>query len=115
MSDYNGQPASNTADGQDLTASTRAMTQDLAKHAEALLDSTATMTHDGIAAIRTRLDDSLKATRAQIDHAQKYAMDKGREAASATDHYVHERPWQAIAAAAAVGLVIGLFMRRSRH
>lgn len=116
MSDLNRQQDSTVrADGADFAATTREATRDLAHHAEALLEGTSTMTHDGIAALRTRLDDSLKATKAQIDHAQQYALEKGREAASATDTYVHERPWQAIAAAATLGLAIGFFLRRSRR
>ena len=39
-------------------------------------------------------------------------MDRAKDAAKATDDYVHENPWQAIGIAAAVGLVAGLLMSR---
>jgi ElaB/YqjD/DUF883 family membrane-anchored ribosome-binding protein len=44
--------------------------------------------------------------------AQAALLVKTKEAARATDVYVHENPWRAIGAAAGVGLVIGLLIGR---
>jgi ElaB/YqjD/DUF883 family membrane-anchored ribosome-binding protein len=40
------------------------------------------------------------------------AVDRARDAARATDDYVHDNPWQAVGAAAAVGFVVGMLMTR---
>jgi ElaB/YqjD/DUF883 family membrane-anchored ribosome-binding protein len=39
-------------------------------------------------------------------------MDQARDAARATDDYVHDNPWQAIGVAAAVGFLVGLVISR---
>ena len=39
-------------------------------------------------------------------------MDRAKDAARATDDYVHDNPWQAIGVAAVVGFVAGLLMNR---
>jgi ElaB/YqjD/DUF883 family membrane-anchored ribosome-binding protein len=40
------------------------------------------------------------------------AADRAKEAARATDDYVHDHPWQMVGVAAAVGFVAGLLMNR---
>jgi ElaB/YqjD/DUF883 family membrane-anchored ribosome-binding protein len=37
---------------------------------------------------------------------------RAKAAATATDDYVHEKPWQAIGVAAAVGLALGVLIGR---
>jgi ElaB/YqjD/DUF883 family membrane-anchored ribosome-binding protein len=39
-------------------------------------------------------------------------VDRTREAARATDEFVHDRPWTAVGVAAGVGLIIGLLIGR---
>ena len=38
--------------------------------------------------------------------------DKAREAARATDDFVHEEPWKAVGVAAALGLALGVLIGR---
>ena len=40
--------------------------------------------------------------------AEHAMMERTKEAARATDEYVHDHPWQAVGVAAGVGLVIGV-------
>jgi ElaB/YqjD/DUF883 family membrane-anchored ribosome-binding protein len=40
-------------------------------------------------------------------------LDKSKEYADVADDYVRENPWSAVGMAAAVGLVLGLLIRRS--
>ena len=46
-----------------------------------------------------------KYTWRDIQHA---VVSKTREAATTTDHYVHENPWQVVGIAAGLGFVLGL-------
>ena len=79
----------------------------LATHAQDLLQATASYSGDGVAAARERLLETLGDARDQMKGAQEYAIDQTRRAAKATDEFVHERPWQSIAGAFLVGMLLG--------
>ena len=79
----------------------------LAVHAQDLLRATASFSGDGVSAAREKLMESIKDAGDQIKEAQEFAMDQTRRAAQATDNFVHARPWQSIAAALLVGMLLG--------
>lgn len=87
----------------------------LASHAEELLRATTSMTGDNIREAREQLDASLRQARSHLDEAQARAMERTRAAVGATVHYVRERPYQTLAAAAVVGLIVGLAVTASRR
>lgn len=89
--------------------------RELATHAEELMHSTAAISGEGVAALRGKLTNSLRSAREQIDHVQYEATRRGRVAVQATDLWVHEKPWQAIALASLIGLTIGFLSRGRRH
>ncbi len=64
------------------------------------------------AELRERALGQLKALREKLQDAQDTVLTKGKAAARATDDYVHDHPWKAIAAAAAAGVVVGLLLNR---
>jgi len=110
MNEHNSQSnISDTADG--LARSAR----DLAAHAEELLHSTASISNEGVAAVRKKLTESLRQAREQIASAQGYAMERGKQAVTATDDYVHANPWQAISAAVLFGAILGFMSRSPRR
>ncbi len=39
-------------------------------------------------------------------------MERSKEAARATDEYVHDHPWQAVGVAAGVGFLLGMLIAR---
>lgn len=80
--------------------------------AEELLSLTSSQTGDKVAELRVRMADNLRAARYKLEDAEAAIRDKAREAARATDDYVHENPWRSIGVAAGVGLVIGLLIGR---
>lgn len=80
--------------------------------AEALLKATAGQGGDKIAELRGRVEESLKVAKARMAEAQTALVTRTKEAAKATDEYVHEHPWKAMGVAAGVGLVIGLLIGR---
>ena len=80
--------------------------------AEALLQATAAQTGDRIEGVRTRAAESLKKARHRLAEIEQDTMREVREAASATDDYVHQNPWAAVGIAVGVGLVVGLLVGR---
>ena len=61
---------------------------------------------------RSLLAENLRAARLKLEDVDAAIRDKAREAARATDDYVHENPWRSIGVAAGAGLVIGLLIGR---
>ena len=80
--------------------------------AEELLRATAGQAGDKVAAARARAEESIDAAKTRIAQAGYAAAAQTREAAKATDTYVHDNPWTAIGVAAAVGIVIGVLLTR---
>jgi len=80
--------------------------------AEDLLKATAAQQGEKINAVRTRVEGSLVAARSWVVELEQAAEKKAKEAAKATDAYVHENPWQAVAIAAGIGVIFGALARR---
>ena len=57
---------------------------------------------------------SLRATRETLHETQDIVLEQGRRAARLTDDYVHDNPWQAVAAAGLAGLLLGLVLSGRR-
>jgi ElaB/YqjD/DUF883 family membrane-anchored ribosome-binding protein len=82
--------------------------------AEELLRATADQAGEKVNAARERIQDSLVAAKARMAVTQEAMLEKTRQAARATDDYVHENPWRAVGIAAGVGLVVGMLISRGR-
>ena len=82
--------------------------------AEELLKATAGQAGDKVSAARERIQESLSAARTRLSKAQEAMLEKTKQAARATDEYVHENPWRAVGIAAGVGLVVGMLISRGR-
>ena len=80
--------------------------------AEELLRATAGQAGEKVGAARARAEQSIDAAKTRIAQAGYAAAAQTREAAKATDTYVHDNPWTAIGVAAAVGIVIGVLLAR---
>ncbi len=80
--------------------------------AEALLKATVNTGGEKIAEIRAKAEESLGVAKARMADAQEVMLDKTKEAAKATDAYVHENPWRSVGLAASIGVVIGLLIGR---
>ncbi len=81
-------------------------------NAERLLREAADASGDKASELRERAMHALDRTRHGMHDAQDVFVDRSRRAARATDEYIHDKPWQAVAAAGLVGLVIGALMCR---
>lgn len=60
----------------------------------------------------TKLQQSFDVARTKLAEASATAKETAKQAAAKTDEYVHEHPWQAIGAGAAVGILIGILIAR---
>jgi len=80
--------------------------------AEVLLRETASQAGEKISAAREKVQDSLDRAKAGLENIEEVVIDTGKQAARATDEYVHDHPWRAVGIAAAAGLVIGLLISR---
>jgi ElaB/YqjD/DUF883 family membrane-anchored ribosome-binding protein len=80
--------------------------------AEDMLRRAAGETGDKARDLRSQVEAKLLTAKLRLQELQGQAMDQARDAARATDDYVHDNPWQAIGVAAAVGFLVGLVISR---
>lgn len=82
--------------------------------AEELLRATASQTGEKVAVARERIEENLVVAKERLLVAERAVLEKGKQAATATDEYVHDNPWQAVGIAAGVGMLIGMLISRGR-
>lgn len=63
-------------------------------------------------AVGAKLGETLEEARLKVGDAQALIVENTKEAARATDQYVHEHPWKSIGIAAGIGLFLGLLISR---
>jgi ElaB/YqjD/DUF883 family membrane-anchored ribosome-binding protein len=81
--------------------------------AEELLRATTNQAGEKIAVARQRIEQSLVEGKRALADAEQIVLDRSKEYAETAEDYVRENPWAAVGIAAGVGLLFGLFMRRS--
>lgn len=79
---------------------------------DSLVSATASKSEGEATALRERIRDQLDSARERMASVQQAAVAQAKDAAHATDNYVHEHPWQSIGAAAALGLALGVLIGR---
>jgi ElaB/YqjD/DUF883 family membrane-anchored ribosome-binding protein len=80
--------------------------------AEALLQATVDQGDEKMEAARAKARESLRLVGARLVQTQDSLLVRSQEAIKATQLYVHEKPWSALAIAGGVGLLAGLILRR---
>lgn len=80
--------------------------------AEEILRATAGAAGEKMTEMREKMEARLRDAKLRLADAEAIFMDKAKAAANATDDFVHERPWQAVGVAAAIGLAIGVLIGR---
>ena len=76
------------------------------------IQSTVNDVKDELDSITSQIEEGVRQGKYTLQELQSAVMDKTKEAARATDEYVHDHPWTTVGVAAGVGLVIGLLLRR---
>ncbi|MDN3987233.1 DUF883 family protein [Zwartia vadi] len=80
--------------------------------AEGFLREAASASGDQAQALRAKAVESLQATREALHDTKVSVLRESRRVAREADEYVHDNPWQAIAAAGVIGLLIGVLISR---
>ena len=80
--------------------------------AEEILRATAGTAGEKVAELRERIGVRLRDAKERLQDAEAALLDKTKACARATDDFVHEQPWKAVGAAAALGLALGVLIGR---
>ncbi|SHH26779.1 YqjD family protein [Massilia sp. CF038] len=80
--------------------------------AEAWLRNGSHLTGEELQAAKAKFERTLSSAKADLIRLEETVVAKTKEAAKATDEYVHENPWKAVGIGAAAGLVIGMLIAR---
>lgn len=80
--------------------------------AEAILRATAGQTGEEVAELRATMTAKLANAKARLVAVEEAVVEKARQAALATDEYVHDNPWQSVIIAGGVGFLIGYLVSR---
>jgi ElaB/YqjD/DUF883 family membrane-anchored ribosome-binding protein len=80
--------------------------------AEAWLRNGGQLTGEELKAAKAKFEQTLSAAKEGLAEYQQTVVEKTKEAARATDEYVHENPWKSVGLGAAVGVVIGMLIAR---
>jgi ElaB/YqjD/DUF883 family membrane-anchored ribosome-binding protein len=70
------------------------------------------LTGEDLKAAKEKFERTLSSAKADLLHYQEVVVEKTKEAAKATDEYVHENPWRSIAIGAGIGLLVGVAIAR---
>lgn len=79
---------------------------------EELLKATAGQAGEKIQSARAHVEETLRSAKARMEDLEHIAVEKVKDAAKATDKYVHDNPWPSIGIAAGVGLIVGWLLGR---
>jgi len=82
--------------------------------AEAVLSATAGQTGEKVAELRASLTAKIADAKVKLVAAEQAVVEKAKQAAKATDEYVHENPWQSVIIAGGVGFLIGYLISSRR-
>lgn len=84
----------------------------LVRDAQSLLTAAASLTGEKAEEMRGRGMQLLDVALGKASTVQGQALVKGKELAHTADVYVKDNPWRTIAAAASVGLLVGVILGR---
>jgi ElaB/YqjD/DUF883 family membrane-anchored ribosome-binding protein len=80
--------------------------------AETWLRNAATANSEDLGMVKAKFEDTLRTAKRDLLKLEDSMLARGKMAAQATDHYVHDNPWKAVAAGAAVGVIVGMLIAR---
>lgn len=82
--------------------------------AQDLIDTTGDQVDDRFKVAREKLKVALQNAKSELPKVTKKAVEKSKHAAHVTDEYVGGNPWKAVGVAAAIGLLAGIVIGRSK-
>lgn len=82
---------------------------------ERLIRETASLSGDDLARAKTKLNQRINLAKQSINNASSSLMDEARKTATATNDYVHDKPWAVIGAGALVSFMLGILIGQNKH
>jgi ElaB/YqjD/DUF883 family membrane-anchored ribosome-binding protein len=80
--------------------------------AEAWLRQGGHLSGDELKAAKAKFERTLINAKDDLIRLEQSVVEKTRDAAKATDEYVHENPWKAVTIGATIGLLVGVIISR---
>jgi ElaB/YqjD/DUF883 family membrane-anchored ribosome-binding protein len=81
---------------------------------EDLLKATTNLTGEDLQKAKAKLNERIAAAKESATEMGETVINRARKTAETTNTYVHEQPWNAVGASAAIGLLLGYLLAR-RH
>ena len=79
---------------------------------EDLIKATTSLTGEDLARATAKLSERVTAAKESVEEMSGAIAQQARKTAADTNDYVHEQPWQAIGAAAAIAFLLGFVLSR---
>lgn len=79
---------------------------------EDLIKATTNLTGDELQRAKAKLNQRIESAKNSMEGMGETIVNHARKTAESTNTYVHEQPWTAIGASAAVGLLLGYLLAR---
>lgn len=86
--------------------------QNFVSDIEDLIKETSTSTGEELSRAKDKLSKRLAEAKESVKDVGADIAQRGRNAATVTNEYVHEQPWKVIGASAAIGLLVGFALTR---
>jgi ElaB/YqjD/DUF883 family membrane-anchored ribosome-binding protein len=80
--------------------------------AQEMLQRAAAETGEKARDLRAQVETKLLHARLRLQELEGDTVDRARDAARATDDYVHDHPWMSITISAVIGLLLGMLLSR---
>ncbi|MGO4891251.1 DUF883 family protein [Flavobacterium sp. W21_SRS_FM6] len=114
-------PSNVSQNGKDLDSAADTVKSNLSQEfhrfiadVEDLVKATTGLKGDELHQAKQKMQQRIVSAKESMEQAGESISTRTRKAAETTNHYVHERPWNAIGASAAIGLLMGFLLAR-RH
>lgn len=95
---------------QDVSADIAEEFKNFVNDVELLVKESAYLSGDDLARAKIKLNQRINAAKHYLNNARNKLVDQTQKAATATNTYVHEKPWTAIGTGAVVSFVLGLLL-----
>ena len=80
--------------------------------AEDMMKASGDRASDKFESLRGRFQDTIARANRTMADAESAVTEKAKLAARAADDYVHDKPWQSVGIAGAVGVLVGMLIAR---
>jgi ElaB/YqjD/DUF883 family membrane-anchored ribosome-binding protein len=109
----NGSANSKNAEVQsDVTSGVAREFHSFVADIEDLIKATTNLTGEELNRAKAKLNQRIAAAKGSVEDISETIVNRARKTAESTNTYVHEQPWNAIGASAAVGLLLGYLLAR---